>query len=231
MTRWRVRAEVAALFLIGLAPAEFNWYYNPRLSDTPRLFWTVDLIRCLLLPAALVAWGIWRRLFTLADLGLQTRVFGRRNVFLLFATIVIVAVLQSHLDTQLLAWVSHAYPPTASSASHFSYNQMLPPSGPETGGYRLLAVVYLAISAGFSEEILFRGLLRRAFGPGLIQTAVFVVISAVAFASIHLFGGQAKAAYALGHGLAAAAIYAVTGNLWPVVVGHTMIDLYWFSAA
>jgi membrane protease YdiL (CAAX protease family) len=107
---------------------------------------------------------------------------------------------------------------------------MLPPPGPETGAYRLLAVFYLAISAGFSEEILFRGLLRRVFGPGLIQTAAFVVISAVAFASVHLFGGHAKAAYAFGHGLAAAAIYAVTGNLWPVIVGHSLIDLYRFSA-
>ena len=229
MTRWRIRAEIAVLFLIGLAPAEFNWYYNPRLSDTPRLFWTVDFIRCLLLPAALVAWGIWRHLFTLADLGLHTRIFGRRNAFLLLATIAIVAIFQSHLDTRLVAWAIHAYPPTSTSASHFSYNQMLPPPGPETGGYRLLAVCYLAVSAGLSEEILFRGLLRRAFGPGLIQTAAFVLISAVTFASVHLFGGQAKVAYALGHGLAAAVIYAITGNLWPVIVGHTMIDLYWFS--
>jgi hypothetical protein len=103
MSKWRVRAEVAALFVIGLAPAEFNWYYNPRLSEMPRLFWTVDFIRCLLLPAALVAWGIWRRLFTLADLGLHSRVFGRRNAFLLIGTIIIVAIFQSHLDTQLVA--------------------------------------------------------------------------------------------------------------------------------
>jgi membrane protease YdiL (CAAX protease family) len=229
MTKWRARAEIATLFLIGLAPAEFNWYYNPRLSHTPSLFWAVDMIRCLLLPMALIAWGICRHLFTFAELGLHTRVFGKKNVFLFLGTIVIVAIFQSHLDTQLVAWAYHRFPPTPHSASAFSYNQMLPPPGPETGGYRLLAVFYFAISAGFFEEILFRGLLKRVFGRGLVNTLLFIAISALTFASVHLFGGTAKFAYACGHGVAAAAIYALTGNLWPVIVGHTIIDLYWFS--
>jgi membrane protease YdiL (CAAX protease family) len=58
---------------------------------------------------------------------------------------------------------------------------------------------------------------------------LFVVVSAAAFASVHCFGGQTKVAYALGHGLAFAVIYVITGNLWPLITAHAIIDLYWFS--
>jgi membrane protease YdiL (CAAX protease family) len=231
MTKWRRKFELIGLIVLGIAPAEVNWYFNPRLADSPRLFWTVDVLRFAILPAAIVAWGIFRGLFTAADLGLHGRIFGRKNAALLFAVMIAVTLFLCRLDTSLLEWALHAYPPNPGAAPAFSYKQMVPPPGPDTGLYRLLAVFYLAIGAAFSEEILFRGLLRRVFGSGLIGTIFFIVISAALFASVHLYGGPTKLAYALGHGIAFAAIYVITGNLWPLITAHAIIDLYWFSVA
>src|SRR2546423_1997509 len=111
MPRWRAKAEIACLFLIGIAPAEFNWYYNPRLVDSPRLFWTIDALRFILLPAALVTWGIARGLFSAADLGLHIRVFGRRNPFLFIATLIVIAIVEWHLNSHLVSWAYSAFPP------------------------------------------------------------------------------------------------------------------------
>ena len=228
--KWRSKAELICLFIIGIAPAEFNWYFNPRLAASPRLFWTVDVLRFVALPAAIVAWGIYRQLFTFADLGLHGRIFGRRNAALLFTIMIAASILLCRLDTALLDWAMQRFPPNPAAEPAFSYNQMVPPPGPETGTYRLLAVFYLALGAAFSEEILFRGLMRRVFGTGLIGTISFIVFSAASFASVHCYGGPMKVAYALGHGVAFAVVYVLSGNLWPLIAAHAIIDLYWFSA-
>lgn len=229
MGGWRQKVELACLFIIAIAPAEFNWYYNPRLAGNPRMFWTMDVGRFVVLPAFLGVWGIARGLFTPADLGLHGRVFGRRNPFLMLATIIAVSVFLCRLDTSVIRWAAELYPPNPYAEPPFSYNQMIPPSGPETGWYRLLAVCYLALGAAFVEELLFRGVLRHLFGRGVMGTIVFLLLSPLLFASVHCFGGPMKVVYALALGAAFGVVYVATGNLWPLIVAHLSIDFYWFS--
>jgi len=224
------RAELALLLLIGIAPAEFNWLYNPRLAHWPRLFWSVDIARFVLLPALVVAWCVSRRLFTLVDIGLHTRVFGRDNRILFVVALVAIPLLMHWTDPKFVAWAQEVYPPNRREP-HFDYAQVLPPRGPETGGLRLLAVTYMALSAAAAEEVYYRGILRRLFPRGWLWSIPFVVSSAALFASIHWYGGPAKLLYTGCVGLMTATIYVLTGNLWPLIVGHFVVDFGWLSAA
>ena len=227
---WTARTELVVLLLIGIIPAEFNWLYNPRLADSPRLFWSIDVARFVVLPTLLVGWGLSRRLFTFGDIGLHTRVFGRSNRMLFFPALILVPLLMHWEDPKFVAWARSAYPTTGREL-HFDYAQVLPPRGPETGGWRLLAVTYMALSAAATEELIYRGILRRLFPPVWLWSVPFVVFSAALFASIHWYGGPAKLLYTGCVGLLTAIIYALTGNLWPLIVGHFVIDFGWLSAA
>ena len=223
------RFKIALLFLIAIAPAEFNWLYNPRLASKPALFWTVDCLRFLVIPSLILIYGLRKRLFSTQSLGLHNRIAGHNWPPVFVLTLVLVPCVQYAMDRPFLTW-SYDHFPLVSTHQKFSYNQMIPPPGPQTGGRRLLAIFYLAASAGFVEEFYFRGLFRRLFNNTPIQAGLFVLLSSLAFASVHLYGGPPHAIYAFLHGLLAATIYLATGNLWPVIVGHMIVDLSWFMS-
>ena len=229
MRRW-AKAEIALLILIGITPAEFNWYYNPRLAHLPRLFWSVDVTRFVVLPTLLVGWGLYRRLFSLADIGLHTRILGRREPALFAVALVLVPLLLCWAEPRIVAWTATVIPPRTDQP-HFDYTQVLPPRGPETGLYRLLAIAYMSLSAAATEELYFRGVFRRLFPRRWLWSIPFVILSSAAFASIHWYGGPRKVLYAFCVGLMTAGAYALTGNLWPLILAHFLIDAGWLLSA
>ncbi|MFZ4809027.1 MAG: CPBP family intramembrane glutamic endopeptidase [Hyphomicrobiaceae bacterium] len=83
--------------------------------------------------------------------------------------------------------------------------------------YILLAVLWFALSSGFFEELLFRGVLFRISQDTLGSWAA-VVISSVAFGLIHLNNPGASLQgvlfIAVGAGVVLAAAYMLTGRLW-----------------
>ncbi len=95
----------------------------------------------------------------------------------------------------------------------------------------LLAVIF----TGISEEAVYRGLYIRAFLPhGKWQA---VLLPAVFFASAHIVqslgGGMSfgenlvQIANALFYGVMFGAVRLRTNNIWPLIVLHTLIDLFW----
>jgi membrane protease YdiL (CAAX protease family) len=117
--------------------------------------------------------------------------------------------------------------PTATGA--FEYRNMLPPPGPASGVWRLLAVAYLAISAGLVEEFYYRGLMRLLFGRRVAGTILFVLISSLVFAGSHWEWGELKLFYTFVWGVIFAMVYIATGNLWPGIIGHAAVDAWWIS--
>src|SRR5262249_6895547 len=110
----------------------------------------------------------------------------------------------------------------------FSYAQMIPPPGPTTGWYRILATLYLALSARFVEEFYFRAMARLIFGTGLVQSTLYVIASSLVFSLTHWKFGVYTMGEALGVGLVAAVLFASTRNIWPVILSHFAVDLSWF---
>jgi membrane protease YdiL (CAAX protease family) len=88
----------------------------------------------------------------------------------------------------------------------------------------------MIVTAGFGEETFFRGYLferlGKLFGTGPGAKVLTVVITSVAFASLHYFDqGLAGAQQATITGLVFGTIFAFTGRLWTLMCAHTAFDL------
>lgn len=100
------------------------------------------------------------------------------------------------------------------------------------GSATWLIVIASAVLTGFLEEILFRGLVMRAFLPGGAARAA--VASSLFFSSMHLFNlidGAPLAdtliqiGIALTTGILLAALTLRTRSIWPAILYHTLHDL------
>ena len=222
------REQTGILLAIAIAPYYLNGLYNPVLASTPKAFWLVELLTWVAMPLAVWFYGRGR-CFSNVDLGFHTRLRGRRAPSLLVLVIAVVALLLACVDEQFWEWATRVFP-RGQSDDGFDYRQMLPAAGPETGWLRLAVVVFFSASAGLVEEFLYRGVFRCLFGKRWFQTALYVTVSSVVFAGAHWEFGPPVVAFAFLYGVSFALLYVATGNLWPNVVGHALVDLLVFSS-
>ena len=220
------RAAILGLLALGILPYALNSFYLPLLARHPVWFWTYDVTAVVALPLAIFTLGTRGRLFRTDELGFTDRIRGQRRD-LAFVVTLVVAI-------PLLFWSYSAGREVGKRAfarnygeRDFRYLDVLPPPGPTTGGNRLLAVFYLAASAAVAEELYFRGMMRRLFGERPLHDVIYVPASAVLFAAIHWKFGVYEACGAFSFGLAAAALFTVTRTLWPLILGHFLIDLHY----
>lgn len=95
----------------------------------------------------------------------------------------------------------------------------------------LPAILYLVIvGAGFGEEVIFRGYLferlGKLFGTGARAKISIVLITAFWFGAEHYsLQGIPGAQQATIVGLIFGAIFAITGQLWLLIIAHTAFDL------
>ena len=82
----------------------------------------------------------------------------------------------------------------------------------------------LSVTAGITEEILYRGFLMAYLG-GLLPLPAVVVVSSLIFAIAHLYQGLAGASRTLVVGLALAITYALTGSILIAVIAHVLVDI------
>jgi membrane protease YdiL (CAAX protease family) len=91
----------------------------------------------------------------------------------------------------------------------------------------------LSITAGFTEELLFRGFLLRYLHTWPIHLPLVwaVAISALVFGAHHLYQGASGFISTTVTGLILTAMLLVTGSLWAGMIYHAAIDLsallYW----
>ncbi|SNT30647.1 hypothetical protein SAMN05421770_10777 [Granulicella rosea] len=101
-----------------------------------------------------------------------------------------------------------------------------------TNHWELAMWAFVAFSAGFCEEHVFRGyLLRQAIAwgerlgaPRLVSMAVSAVATSVLFGSLHLYEGFGGAILITLLGIAFCAVSLKTGNLRVVIVAHFLQD-------
>jgi membrane protease YdiL (CAAX protease family) len=218
------RAGILTIVLVGITPLELNGLYNGYLSQFPAWYWLVETFTWILLPSLLLWMGMRSGWFSTDDIGLHTRICGRRNIWLFVVTLIGLSWLVAELSlwSNLLA---RAIFPVNYGKLDFEYTDVIPAGG--LG--RFLALTHLALTAGIVEELYFRGLVRLLFSNGAIGNLGFIVCSSVLFASIHWEGGVWVLTEALLFGLSTAVIYSITGNLWPLIIGHAWADYFWFS--
>ena len=87
--------------------------------------------------------------------------------------------------------------------------------------------IFVSLTAGITEEILYRGFLIHYFFSAPFHTAlaVAVIVSSVIFGAGHLYQGVAGVLSAAVLGLLFSAIFLMTGNLLLPMILHALIDL------
>lgn len=99
------------------------------------------------------------------------------------------------------------------------------------GILHLPVVLYLSLTAGFVEEVFYRGLLWTAFlkiGPVKFRKSLYVILGSFVFAALHWEQGVAGTISAFVFGVLAAILYLQLRNLWPMIAAHTLVDIYYF---
>lgn len=224
--RW---TELAPLLAAGVFPFYLNGLYNgPFAAANRSSFWVVEVATWVVMPAVLLFVGHRRGYFTLAELGLTAKVRGSRHPWILWVLAAAVPFVMWRLDVSVAAWASAALPP-GWALPPFRYADVVPPPGPDTGGYRLLALAYLCVGAGVVEELYYRAMMNRLFSRGWASGVGYVLMSSAVFAGAHWEGGLPNLVEAFAVGVFAATTFRLTGNLWPLILGHAVTDWYWFA--
>jgi membrane protease YdiL (CAAX protease family) len=82
----------------------------------------------------------------------------------------------------------------------------------------------LSVTAGITEEVLYRGFLMAYLG-GLLPLPAVIVVSSLIFALAHLYQGLTGASRTFLVGLALATTYALTGSILFCVIAHVLVDI------
>jgi membrane protease YdiL (CAAX protease family) len=213
------RAQVAAWAALPTAALlTLNGFYlGDAYRASPRLFWLLDVLQFVLVPAASV-WALARFAGVAPrDYGLGALTGGQRPAAALaIYALVVFAYVFGYGVARLLAffvgWEWHA--------SGFDYSQ----AAPRNALGALLVLLYLSLSAGVVEEIVFRGLPALFLPPRL-----YPLLSAAAFGLIHWESGGRVVIATFLVGVVLAALYLRVRNLWPFVAGHAITDMLAFT--
>jgi membrane protease YdiL (CAAX protease family) len=91
------------------------------------------------------------------------------------------------------------------------------------------AFIALALTAGLSEEFIYRGfvfaLFSRVFGGSISAIFLATATSSIWFAVAHLYQGRRGVATTFVVGLLFSSVRIWTGNLAPAIIGHVAVDL------
>lgn len=188
-----------AVMAAGMYVMHFIFGYSYGMPEMTRVLWAFEVVMSLITIAAVITLG-----------GFARNGFGaiRWAQTLWLAPVMLIAVIGT---VQVLA---------AAISGDLSASQ-----------WGLLGVIALTTAlVGFSEEVMFRGVFLHAalrrFGP-----KIAMLLSALAFSSLHavnVFGGLAPSAMAMQllltfvMGLLLAPIALRIGNLWPLIIWHTL---------
>lgn len=99
---------------------------------------------------------------------------------------------------------------------------------PKTPIASILVVIYFALTAGFVEEYIFRGILNNVIAGYLTKNSViFIVISTISFAAIHWAGGLRNMLNSVLPGLIFAVVFVRTRDVRVTMLAHTLFWLKW----
>lgn len=193
-------------------------FKRPLANAGPLPFWTYDALLFIALPAAAL-WPL-RGSGGLRRLGLALREPGW-GLADLGALAALLAMTLGFLYAGSKALFSALLPQVPLGALSFAWESLLPPPG----AGRTLFALYLALTAGFAEELFYRALLFEALGRKGPQ---FVAVSSILFAFAHWEQGLAALLASGAYGAVAAEGYRRVPLLWPFALAHAAVDFAYF---
>ena len=191
---------------------------QPALTSFQRLSLYASTIAFQWFIVALIYWRSVARHLTPADLGLVVSgVWQTLSIGLVFTALL---CLNQWAGLRKIALV-----PADQRGFLFQFTQKIMP---QTSA-EAFAFVALALTAGLSEEFIYRGvvfaLFSRVFGAAPSGIFLATVMSSIWFGAAHLYQGRRGVTTTLVVGLLFAAVRIWTGNLVPAIMGHTGVDL------
>lgn len=193
-------------------------YTGPLYARAPELFWAADAARFIAIPV--LAWLLVLQPAGIrpAEIGLELSRLRQPHEFWGMAVLVPLMVVA-------LTWpvfvVSSRYGIHVAGA--FSVRQALPHGG--LG--KALVALYLAATAGFVEEVVWRALpwlYLSAVVPLPYRRQVYMLATSIVFAMAHVEQGPGGVFAAFWFGLVAAGLYSKLRTLWPLILGHVAVD-------
>lgn len=217
--------HLLALFLIVIAPI-WDHFATERLKASKEsslkiaYYRTMVIVGWLTSVIALVAVG-WRAILTFNPSSANSSWLPQRagartfvaGVLIGLLLVIALSVLQARRSAAIQQKMEKAF-------LRFSF--ILPLTGAERIWW-----IFVSLTAGITEEILYRGFLIHYFfaAPFHAALAVAVIVSSVIFGACHLYQGIAGVISAAILGLIFGAIFLMTGNLLVPMVLHALIDL------
>jgi len=187
---------------------------RPHVNSIERLALYSSTIAFQWVAAALVAWRAWAHGFTAPQLGLTIR-HGTR---LLFASIVGAAAIAAFqwLNLRRVGRI----PVEARGSVQAIAERILPQSSVE-----LLPYLALAMTAGLSEEFLYRGFAMAVLVQVGFQPWAVVLLSSVLFGLAHSYQGRGGIVMTLLIGLILGTSRIAYGSLVPAIFWHSAVDV------
>jgi hypothetical protein len=212
------------LLIAGLLPLLINGFYNPAIAKIQIIYWLIEIITWVVLPIWIYMYGIKRQIFSKDNVGINIKIFGKRNHPFLFL-ISIIAILTFPLVYNSSFFYAQKHFPINHLKVNFSYSQILPGSGIRY----IFVLLYFSATAGVVEEFYLKGLLGTIFKNTVFGILAFILISATLFSSLHWEGGVWGLFATFVFGIYTTTFYAISKNLWPNVLGHFITDYLWFA--
>lgn len=207
----RLEVWLFTVFLALIYPLADQFCYSRLKSALQVYVWNI-LAAWFLTAAALFL--IYRNGLTLSDFG-QT--FGTYPRTLIVATILVVLIAALVLVNKLQ---KHKHNPESLAKTIENVRKLLPTTHAER-----LAVIPVALTAGFCEEFLYRGWLLNLTGSALKSVWAGLLISSIFFGFAHLYQGR-KGMLGTGiGGLVFGLVYIASGSLLPGQVLHAALDV------
>jgi membrane protease YdiL (CAAX protease family) len=208
-------------FLLVYLPAAINGLFFSTFKENIFLFWAYDFFQWILMPyLALMIVIKQKKIITFYHLGFHNLIFHRRNweyiIYLgfIFSIVLHYSYFPVYTFTELIFPTNYFW--------SFSYQSIIPK---HSVFLALLVTIYLAFSAGFVEETFYRGLLKIIFQDDFTFNYKYILISSFLFSLNHWEGGVRNIFSAFIFGVLTAIIYLKIKNIWPLVIGHTWVDI------
>lgn len=196
-----------------------NGIYLSALSQiSPAAFWAADLMQWIVVPGALSYFLATKYSILPKQYGFASFSESWVKVFVL-GLIAALTFYISFFWVRDFSWRFLGHP-----TGFFSLGSVFP-----SGALGTVIWLYSAVSAGLVESALFIGLPWLLWSRlNLDSPFVFSFLSALIFSSVHWEQGPHVVIGALAFGLVACAWFFRLRTLWPIVIGHVIVDLIAF---
>ena len=224
--RGSMLAQSALVFVLAVVLPLWDRYEIPRLkaSSDPRkrirFYRKIIAVEWICTAVAFLTVG-WDALFTIhttpGEIDWLSGSKGSSFVMGLVGAMAVVLV----LPVILAIWNPKVREKAAKASERLSY--LLPSNAEE----RMWWWPAVCITAGFCEEVLYRGFLLRYFHnmPFHLSLTWALVVAAVIFGIGHLYQGVKPALATVVLGFALSCVFVVTGSLLVPIIAHALLDL------